>query len=223
VVPNFLVQFGISYSTDQDLQSLAHKSIPDDPKKTDPEIHFEPGIISYAGSGPNSRTSQLFISYGSSKSLGTQLWETPIGKVVEGMDSTVRNFYSYGDMPPWGNGPVQGKIHGHPEYIDNDFPLTDKFLECHVERLGGTSPSANMVKEPERELKERKDRQRHRDMRTPEMLETQREIMMKEKAQMMNPPPTSTQVVAVAIVALGVIVIMFLMLKNRRKISSKTS
>lgn len=26
----------------------------------------------------------------------------------------VENFYSYGDMPPWGKGPEQGKIHGHP-------------------------------------------------------------------------------------------------------------
>jgi len=28
------------------------------------------------------------------------LWETPLGKVVEGMEN-VKKFYSYGDMPPW--------------------------------------------------------------------------------------------------------------------------
>ncbi len=96
-VPNFLVQFGISYSKDKELQQFAKTSIQDDPKH-DPPIEFHPGIISYAGSGPNSRTSQLFFSYGSAKSLGTQLWETPIGKVIEGMDNA-KDFYSYGDMP----------------------------------------------------------------------------------------------------------------------------
>jgi hypothetical protein len=39
-------------------------------------------------------------------------------------------------MPPWGKGPVQGKIHGHPEYIEENFPKTDKFLHCKVERMG---------------------------------------------------------------------------------------
>jgi cyclophilin family peptidyl-prolyl cis-trans isomerase len=105
VVPGFLTQFGISYSNDSVLQSFARRQISDDPKKTNPEIPFEPGIISFAGSGPNSRTSQLFISYGSAKSLGTQPWETPIGKVIDGMDSTVKKFHSYGDIPPFGEGP----------------------------------------------------------------------------------------------------------------------
>ena len=96
-VPNFLVQFGISYTEDKELKAFARKPIQDDPK-FDPPIEFHPGIISYAGSGPNSRTSQLFISYGSSKNLGRELWETPIGKVIEGMENA-EQFYSYGDMP----------------------------------------------------------------------------------------------------------------------------
>ena len=96
-VPKFLVQFGISYSKDKELQALARKLIPDDPKH-DPPIEFHPGIISYAGSGPNSRNSQMFISYGSAASLGRELWETPIGKVIDGMNSA-EQFYSYGDMP----------------------------------------------------------------------------------------------------------------------------
>jgi peptidyl-prolyl cis-trans isomerase A (cyclophilin A) len=129
VVPKFLVQFGITYSTSQDLKKFARNPIP----QFNPFIPFEEGTISYAGSGDNSRTSQLFISYGNSKSLGTQKWETPIGKVVSGMEN-IRNLYSYGDMPPWGKGPVQGKIYSGRSYIEDNFPLTDKFHTCRVKR-----------------------------------------------------------------------------------------
>lgn len=90
--------------------------------------------LNHKGSGPNSRTSQLFIALASSSSLGTQLWETPIGEIDEGMD-VVEHFYSYGDMPPWGKGPVQQKIHSGPAYMEENFPLTDKFTTCQVQRL----------------------------------------------------------------------------------------
>ena len=133
VVPKFLVQFGISYTTDVDLKHFAQTPIPDDPTH-DPVIPFQEGTISYAGSGDHSRTSQLFISYGASKALGTQKWETPVGMVIEGMEN-IRNLYSYGDMPPWGKGPVQGKIHSGRSYIEDNFPLSDKFLSCTVKRL----------------------------------------------------------------------------------------
>ena len=95
------------------------------------------------GSGPNSRTSQIFISQmKNGGSFGTQLWETPIGRIVEGFDTVVKEFYSgYGDMPPWGNGPIQQKIHGPNghSYITENFPLLDHMLECHVIR----KPSSN--------------------------------------------------------------------------------
>lgn len=47
-VPNFLVQFGISYTTDESLQQLALQRIPDDPQHN-PPIPFTLGTISYAG------------------------------------------------------------------------------------------------------------------------------------------------------------------------------
>jgi hypothetical protein len=104
------------------------------------------------GSGPNSRTSQLFISYmKEGGSLGTQLWETPIGRVVEGFETVVQQFYSgYGDMPPWGKGPVQQNIHGPDglSYITDNFPLLDHFLECQVDR----KPSNDADTKPHREL-----------------------------------------------------------------------
>jgi hypothetical protein len=79
-------------------------------------------------------------------SFGTQLWETPIGRVVEGFDTVVQEFYSgYGDMPPWGHGPVQQKINGPNglSYITENFPLLDHMLECHVIRRPPTGSDKN--------------------------------------------------------------------------------
>jgi cyclophilin family peptidyl-prolyl cis-trans isomerase len=67
-VHDFLVQFGISYTTDEDLRRFANTPIRDDPQ-LDPPIPFGEGTLSYAGSGPNSRTSQLFIAYDKVPSL----------------------------------------------------------------------------------------------------------------------------------------------------------
>jgi len=47
----------------------------------------------------------------------------------------VKKFHSYGDMPPWGKGPVQGKIYSGPQYINNNFPLIDKMKSCTVQRI----------------------------------------------------------------------------------------
>jgi hypothetical protein len=93
-------------------------------------------------------------------SFGTQLWETPVGLVVKGMD-TVAKFYSgYGDMPPWGKGPTQQDIRSQGiSYIQENFPLIDSFLECKVKRSsGGTSSGAS----PDRNLK-REEKQNVKD------------------------------------------------------------
>lgn len=69
-----------------------------------------------------------------SKALGTNPWETPFGQVIEGMENA-QQFYSYGDMPPWGKGPKQGQIYSGPDYINDNFPLIDKFETCTVKRI----------------------------------------------------------------------------------------
>lgn len=128
MIPKFLVQFGISYTEDKELRKFARSTIPDDPKI--PELRrFHQGLVSYAGAGPNSRDAQLFISYGSAKSLGSQPWETPIGEVVEGMDN-VKNFNS-----EYRETPKQGKIHQGAKYIEDFFPNLDKFETCSVKRM----------------------------------------------------------------------------------------
>lgn len=181
VVPNFLVQFGITYSTNVDLKHFANTPIPDDPQ-LNPPIPFHEGTISYAGSGDNSRTSQLFIAYADSKTLGTQKWETPIGKVIDGMQN-VKNFYSYGDMPPWGQGPVQGKIHSGRSYIEDNFPLTDKFHTCTVQRKRSQSPDQNETEE--------------------KLLEEQHEEVQEEEDEDWSSTPVKKEKTAAALVTSG--------------------
>lgn len=74
-------------------------------------IAFEPGFVSYAGNGPDSRTSEIFIvNPGTSQHqlnyFGTNSWETPFA-VIEGdvNESALSRIYSgYGDMAPYGEG-----------------------------------------------------------------------------------------------------------------------
>eukprot|EP00586_Coscinodiscus_wailesii_P021890 CAMPEP_0172496204 /NCGR_PEP_ID=MMETSP1066-20121228/83321_1 /TAXON_ID=671091 /ORGANISM="Coscinodiscus wailesii, Strain CCMP2513" /LENGTH=299 /DNA_ID=CAMNT_0013268383 /DNA_START=76 /DNA_END=975 /DNA_ORIENTATION=+ len=165
VVPKFLVQFGISYTTDPDLKKLGWVPIPDDPK-LHPPIPFEPGTISFAGSGPNSRSSQIFISYGSAPSLGRELWETPVGYVSSGMEYAERFYSGYGDGPPFGKGPGQGKIQNEGRaYIEREFPLLSSMGKCTTERyrtgveggddaLGTPIPSQEEHEEEIMDLKE---------------------------------------------------------------------
>lgn len=48
VVPHYLVQFGISYTENEELKAFAARSILDDPQQ-DPPIEFDRGLISFAG------------------------------------------------------------------------------------------------------------------------------------------------------------------------------
>jgi cyclophilin family peptidyl-prolyl cis-trans isomerase len=130
---NFLVQFGITYSDDEELRTFARSQIPDDPQ-LDPRIKFRPGIISFAGGGDNSRTAQMFFTYGPGNNLGASKWETPIGEVVEGMDN-VNNFNkSYGDHESFGGkAPNQGDIRTHGrDWVEKNYPGLSSFEECTV-------------------------------------------------------------------------------------------
>jgi len=151
-IHGFLVQFGISYTKDKDLLEYASNNIPDDPQ-LEPPIKFEEGTISFAGSGPNSRATQIFIAYGAVPSLGRELWETPLGTVIEGMEY-VKEFYGgYGDK-----GPLQHKIRNQGiDYIKKDFPLLDSLLLCTVKRHNSEAEEEYEGDEGEEEEKEKYD------------------------------------------------------------------
>lgn len=98
VVPNFLTQFGIAsdYGLRSDIREI---KISDDYNR---QITFNPGYVSYAGSGPDSRTSEIFIVMPGAQldAFGKHPWETPFGFVEGDVENGVLSkiYSGYGDM-----------------------------------------------------------------------------------------------------------------------------
>ena len=103
VVPGFLTQFGIGADYEQ-RTAYRRMTIRDD-IPADPKIPFEPGYMSYAGNGKNSRTTEVFIVMPEThrsqlEYFGVNAWETPFGYVEPEDLDVVAKWHSYGDMAP---------------------------------------------------------------------------------------------------------------------------
>jgi len=140
VVPNFLVQFGIA--KDVDLRNEYSMSTIFDDFHHDDNPKFETGYVSFAGSGPDSRTTEIFIvmpgtPQGQLDYFGTNSWETPFGVVVGDVERGVlTEIYSgYGDMSSMGGkGPDSSRIYdvdGY-DYLRDEFPKLDYIDRCYI-------------------------------------------------------------------------------------------
>lgn len=119
----FMVQFGINPDPAVNSKWQTAK-IPDDEVKES----NKPGYISFATSGPNSRTTQVFINYNDNSRLD-QMGFAPFGKVSEGMDVVESIEGKYGEGFPQGRGPSQGRIQSQGNaYLRANFPDMD-FVE----------------------------------------------------------------------------------------------
>jgi peptidyl-prolyl cis-trans isomerase A (cyclophilin A) len=128
VVPNFVVQFGISGDPESSRLWSAMR-LPDDPVKAS----NEKGTITYATSGPESRTTQVFINLGDNTRLDQDGF-APFGRVVEGMDVVERFYSAYGEGAPRGNGPDQNMIQTQGNaYLEQRFPRLDYINKATVQ------------------------------------------------------------------------------------------
>ena len=128
VLYNFVAQFGLKGDPDVD-RVWSEAIIRDDPV-TQPN---RTGTITFAKSGPNSRTTQVFINLRDNMQLDSDGF-APFGRVIEGMDAVGLLYKGYGDAPPNGNGPDQLRIRMQGnEYLERDFSRLDYIRKATIE------------------------------------------------------------------------------------------
>lgn len=115
VLPNFVVQFGLSGDPEVS-KKWRDNTIKDDPVKQSNTV----GTVTFAKSDlPNSRTTQIFINLKDNKDLDAMHFSA-FGKVVEGMDVVKAINAQYGQTPDQGLIQSQGNA-----YLEKSFPKLD--------------------------------------------------------------------------------------------------
>jgi cyclophilin family peptidyl-prolyl cis-trans isomerase len=130
VVPGFVAQFGIP-GNPKVAQVWRTKTIADDPVVQ----NNRRGFISYAMTGPNTRSTQLYINLVDNSRLDTQGF-APIGQVVEGMEVVDKLYSGYGETSGGGmRGGKQAKLFEEGNaWLDREFPKLDKLIKATLIR-----------------------------------------------------------------------------------------
>ena len=133
-VEGFLTQFGLT--DNKELKHFHYEEIEDDPNL---HLGIEKYFLSYAGGGPNTRSSQLFIAFEFLDFLGNEPWETPFGEVVEGHQVLDDLYKGYGEMTPFNeHGIDQQKIQTYGNhYVRKNFPETDFLISSRIIEING--------------------------------------------------------------------------------------
>eukprot|EP01041_Mallomonas_annulata_P011358 gene11358-23776_t len=146
-VKGFLTQFGISENPK--LKHWHNSLIKDDPNLN---MGIRKHYVSFAGGGPNTRSTQIFIAFEDLDFLGKSPWEVPFGKVVEGEDTLNAFYKGYGDIPPFGKGPDQVQLHIQGNsYIHKNFPQTDFIKSCKLQSQNENSLESSLESETDAE------------------------------------------------------------------------
>jgi peptidyl-prolyl cis-trans isomerase A (cyclophilin A) len=134
VVPGFVVQFGISAYPG--VSAAWRSAIIKDDRVVQSN---KKGFITYAMGGPNTRTTQLFISLRDNSRLDRDGF-APFGQVTEGMNVVEMLYEGYGDSPEsGGTGPDQDKIEKLGKaYLDKGWPKLDSIKSATLVTPAGT-------------------------------------------------------------------------------------
>jgi peptidyl-prolyl cis-trans isomerase A (cyclophilin A) len=121
VLPGFVVQFGMSGDPQKNAK-WQEATIADDPVKTS----NKKGTVTFATSGPDSRTTQLFVNLEDNPRLD-RMGFAPFAQVVEGMDNVEKFYSGYGEEPDQGAIRRRGNA-----YLDATFPKLTKIKSARV-------------------------------------------------------------------------------------------
>lgn len=126
VVEGFMAQIGI-HGNGQVNATWRERRITDDP----PIEHNTRGRVSFATSGPDSRTTQFFINFADNSRLDAMGF-SPFAEVVD-MSVVDRLYNGYGEGAPSGRGPSQGRMQQEGNaYLRADFPQLDYIRTARI-------------------------------------------------------------------------------------------
>lgn len=126
VIGGFMAQVGISGDPALNAQWRENK-IEDDPVKASNTR----GTVTFATSGPDSRTTQFFINFGDNSRLDGMGF-APFGKVKD-MAPVDALYDGYGEGAPRGRGPQQGRIQAEGNtYLRESFPKLDYIKSAKI-------------------------------------------------------------------------------------------
>ncbi len=128
VLTGFVAQFGLHGSPSVNT-AWRDQRIADDPV-TQSNLR---GTLTFATSGANSRTTQVFINLADNANLDSRGF-APFGRVITGMDVVDLFYADYGEGAPAGNGPSQTRIQSEGNaYLKAGFPRLDFVLDAVIE------------------------------------------------------------------------------------------
>lgn len=129
IVPGFIAQFGIAGEPAVS-QVWKDRTIPDDSVRASNAR----GTIAYAMTGPNTRTTQLFISLVDNSRLDAQGF-APIGRVISGMAVVDSLYGAYGESAGGGmRAGNQGRMFAEGNaHLDREFPKLDRLVKASVQ------------------------------------------------------------------------------------------
>jgi cyclophilin family peptidyl-prolyl cis-trans isomerase len=129
VVEGKWAQFGIA-GHPKISQKWRHRTISDDPVRQKNTL----GYVAFAMTGPDTRTTEVYINLGDNAERNDPMGFAPFGKVVEGMEVVEKLYSGYGENS--GGGMRAGKQDRMFEegnaFLDAQFPKLDKLIRARV-------------------------------------------------------------------------------------------
>lgn len=122
VVPGFVAQWGIHADGEPVMGRWRSASFRDDPVK---ESNTR-GRLSFAMSGPNSRTTQVFVNLGENERLDGMGF-APFGEVVSGMEVVLALSSIHGQKPDQARIQREGNA-----FLDREFPGLDAIKHAEI-------------------------------------------------------------------------------------------
>jgi cyclophilin family peptidyl-prolyl cis-trans isomerase len=124
----YIAQFGIAGRAEV-AQAWRTQTMPDDPVRQSNTR----GTLGYAMTGPDARTTQIYINLADNSRNDAQGF-APIGKVVQGMDVVERLYSEYGENS--GGGMRTGKqarmFEEGNAFLDAEFPKLDRIVSVRI-------------------------------------------------------------------------------------------